>query len=93
MKKQFSVPLVFLAGVKANDDPGLGTVLGGDDQDRLRPVPMSFAEWSQSRWCADYDHSGDITIEDFNRWWAMAGFGEAAWAHLNPGLTYSSDLK
>ena len=93
MKRQFSIPLVFLTGVDPIDNPGLGTNgPAGDDQDKLKPVPMSFAEWAQSRWCADYDNSGDVTIEDFAKWWSMVGLGETAWALFNPGVAWYPDV-
>ena len=94
MKKQFSIPLVFLADAPAVTDFGAGSLGGGttpDDPTRLRPVPMSFGEWASSRWCADYDNSGDVTMDDYAKWWSTAGLGETAWMQFNPGVSMNTD--
>jgi len=87
MRKQFSVPTVFLTGVLPTNAPGPGTLPGGEDQDKIRPVPMSFAEWSQSRFVSDYDQNPGVDFQDYEAWFSQCGFGETAWVQLNPGAT------
>lgn len=92
MKKLFSAPLILTADTTPVDGDGHGTLPGGEDQDKIRPVPMSFAEWAQSRWCADYDNSGDVTVDDFANWWSTAGLGETAWMQFNPGMAWNEEV-
>ncbi len=82
MKKQFNIPLVFLAEINPMETEVPGSVLGTLS---IKPVPMSFAEWSQSRWVADYDENPGVDFQDYAKWWSQASLGDAAWAQFNPG--------
>ncbi len=82
MKKQFNIPLVFLAEINPMVTEVPGSVLGTLS---IKPVPMSFAEWSQSRWVADYDENPGVDFQDYAKWWSQASLGDAAWTQLNPG--------
>ena len=91
-KTYFSVPCVFLTSAELHDIGGhsnQGT--GGDDNERFRPVPMSFGEWAQSRWCADYDNSGNVTVDDYARWWAQCGLGSENWVQFNPDVAWNDE--
>lgn len=90
MKKPFTVPLVFLtSGTLDSELPGYGS--GTAIEDRLKPVPMSFGEWAQSRWCTDYDNSGNVTIDDYARWWAQCGLGSENWVQFNPDVAWNDE--
>lgn len=90
MKKQFTIPHVFLADVVSPNDVGTGSLPGGWGQS-FKPVPMSFAEWAQSRWVADYDENPGVDFQDYAKWWAQASLGETAWAQFNPGASLEED--
>jgi hypothetical protein len=85
MKKQFTTPLVFLmAGINGVGD-GHGS--NQDEFNSIKPVPMSFAEWAQSRFVSDYDQNPGVDFQDYTAWFSQCGFGETAWMQLNPGAT------
>ena len=90
-KKIFTPPFIFLTAAELNDGSGIGSNVGGDGLNSIRPIPISFAEWAQSRWCADYDESGEVTIDDFARWWAQSGLGLDSWAQFNPGVAWKDE--
>ena len=83
MKKQFSIPRVVLAGVQVTE-PGYGSLVG--EQDRIKPIPMSFGEWAQSRFVSDYDQNPGVDFQDYAAWFSQCGFGETAWMQFNPGV-------
>ena len=75
MKKTFDAPLIILTAASPMDSGG-GSDIGGADS--LKPLPCSFCEWAQSRWCADYDLNGEVDFDDYARWWAQSGFSTDA---------------
>lgn len=85
MKKQFSIPRVILTADAPMETPFYGSL--GDGQDKIKPIPMSFGEWSQSRFVADYDQNPGVDFQDYAAWFSQCGFGETAWMQLNPGAT------
>ncbi len=68
---------------------GPGSNIGGADS--LKPLPCRFDEWAQSRWCADYDQNGEVTIEDYARWWAQSGFDTDTWTEYNPSVAWTDE--
>ena len=86
MKKNFTVPLVFLTTAEPNEG-GIGSNVGGGggDLDSVRPLPLNFGEWAQSRYCEDLDGSGEPDFNDYALWWSNNGFGGEMWAEYNPG--------
>lgn len=88
MKKRFDVPLIVLTEASPMDAGGSLPWVGPDS---LKPLPMSFEEWSVSRWCADYDQSGGVTIDDYARWWAQCGMSTDAWAEFNPSVAWKDE--
>lgn len=87
MKKLFTAPLILTTDTILGSGDGHGTLPGGEDQDKIRPVPMSFAEWTQSRFVSDYDQNPGVDFQDYAAWFSQCGFGETAWMQLNPGAT------
>ena len=87
MKRKFDVPLVFLADASINEQ-GPGSAIGGLS---LKPVPMSFGEWAQTRWCADYDSNGEVTADDYAKWWAQSGLGSDMWLQFNPDVPWNDE--
>ena len=83
MKKQFSAPHVFLTTAEINAG-GIGSNHGTWN---IKPIPMSFSEWSQSRFVSDYDQNPGVDFQDYAAWWSQCGFGETAWMQFNPGVT------
>lgn len=90
MKKQFSIPRVAVADVQATQ-PGYGSGIG--EQDRIRPIPMSFSEWSQSRFVSDYDANPGVDFDDYAKWFSDSGFGADTWSVLNPGTELTDETK
>ena len=88
MKKTFDVPLIILTAASPMNDGG-GSDIGGTDS--LKPLPMSFEEWSVSRWCADYDQNGGVTVDDYARWWSQSGLSMDAWTEFNPSVMWKDD--
>jgi hypothetical protein len=86
-KKTFTPPFVVPTAAELNDGSGIGSNVGGGggSLDSLKPFPMSFGEWAQSRWCSDYDNNPGVDFDDYANWWSQSGFGETAWAQFNPG--------
>ena len=80
-KKVFSAPLVFLAGVGDPIGPGSGI----EDQS-IKPIPMSYEEWLQSRWIGEYDQNPGVDFEDYANWFASKDFGGNTWDSFNPGV-------
>ena len=84
MKKNFTVPLVFLSVASpAETDPGHGSEVG--EQDKIRPTPMRFEEWAQSKYCTDFDGNGEVDFNDYAMWWGQSGIGASSWSEYNPG--------
>lgn len=92
-RKTFSAPVVFLTTAIANDVPGPGSGGGGFDDLGLKPVPMSFEEWLQSRWVGDYDNDPGVDFKDYAKWFALCGFGTSMWDSLNPGVVNENETK
>ena len=90
MKKQFSVPLVFLNSVSPmnTDAPG-----SGHGHMSIKPIPMSFSEWSQSRFVSDYDANPGVDFDDYAKWFSDSGFGADTWSVLNPGAELTDETK
>lgn len=87
MKKMFSAPLILTTDTILGSGDGHGSLPGGEDQDKIRPVPMSFGEWTQSRFVSDYDQNPGVDFQDYAAWFNQCGFGETAWMQLNPGAS------
>lgn len=86
MKKNFTVPLVFLTvsnPSETNAGGGHGSIPGGQDQ--VRPTPMRFEEWAQSKYCVDLDGNGEVDFNDYAMWWGQSGIGSSSWSEYNPG--------
>ena len=62
-KKRFSDPVIEITTADLNGDVG-GSNFGGGDLNSIRPMPMSFDEWTQSTFCGDVDGSGTVTSND-----------------------------
>ena len=86
-KKKFSDPLVTPTTelFTLNGGPGSG-IGGGEQTDAIRPLPMSFDEWTQSSFCVDLDGSGNADFGDYTNWWNSNGFGEENVLAYNPEL-------
>lgn len=87
-KKRFTIPLVILTSAELNDSGG-GSNIGGVDS--LKPMPMNFGEWAQSRFCADYDNNGGVDFVDYARWWAQCSLGSDTWSQYNPGVAWDDE--
>jgi len=88
-KKKFADPLVILtAEILDSDSGGNGSLGGGEGGhlDSIRPLPMSFDEWTQSSFCVDMDGSGNADFGDYTNWWNSNGFGEDNVLAYNPEL-------
>lgn len=90
-KKNFSVPLVFLTVADEINDGGIGSNVGGSD--KIKPIPMSFSEWSQSRFVSDYDANPGVDFDDYAKWFSDSGFGADTWNVLNPGAEMTDETK
>lgn len=89
MKKQFTIPRVFLAGSQVPGDvPG-----SNDGTLSIKPIPMSFSEWSQSRFVSDYDANPGVDFDDYAKWFSDSGFGADTWSVLNPGAEMTDETK
>ncbi|MBR0353767.1 MAG: hypothetical protein IJK35_00175 [Oscillospiraceae bacterium] len=86
MKKKFDVPLVFLTGATPGD--GGGSNEGGFS---IKPIPVKFDEWMQSRWLGDYDQNDAVDFSDYAKWWAQNGFGPDTWSQYNPSVAWKDD--
>lgn len=86
MKKLFSAPLILTTDTILGNGDGNGSNQAGDEYDKIRPVPMSFAEWTQSRFVSDYDQNPGVDFQDYAAWWSQCGFGETDMMQLNPGV-------
>ncbi len=89
-KKKFSDPVIEITQVDLNGDVG-GSNFGGD-LNALRPGPMSFDEWTMSRFCTDADGSGGVDFADYTAWWNSNGFGEDTWLAYNPELAVTEEV-
>lgn len=87
-KKAFSNPLVILTTAELNDS-GAGSLTGGVDS--LQPIPLSFDEWTQSRFCTDVDYSGGVDFADYVAWWASNGFGDDTWMQYNNDVVVTEE--
>ena len=93
MKKQFNIPHVFLVTpLEVSPDPsgGPGSNFGGMS---VKPIPMSFSEWSQSRFVSDYDANPGVDFDDYAKWFSDSGFGADTWSVLNPGAEMTDETK
>ena len=88
-KKSFVRPFVSLTTAELNDI-GVGSFPGGLDS--IRPLPMSFDEWTQSRFCSDLDKSGGVDFADYTNWWNGNGFGEENLLTYNPELAVTEEV-
>ena len=89
MKKQFSAPHVFLTTAEINAG-GIGSNHGTWN---IKPIPMSFSEWSQSRFVSDYDQNPGVDFDDYAKWFSDSGFGADTWSVLNPGTEMTDETK
>jgi hypothetical protein len=87
MKKTFDAPLVFLT--TASPMSGAGSGVGGTNG--LKPIPVKFDEWMQSRWLGDYDQNDAVDFDDYAKWWAQNGFGPDTWNQYNPSVAWKDD--
>ena len=87
MKKKFDVPLVFLTGTTPGDIGGHS--LNGELS--IKPIPVKFDEWMQSRWLGDYDQNDAVDFDDYAKWWAQNGFGPDTWNQYNPSVAWKDD--
>ncbi len=85
-RKTFSAPIVFLSDVGPGPNPG-----SGEGELGLKPVPMSYEEWLQSRWIGEYDENPGVDFEDYSKWFASKDFGTATWDNFNPGVANEID--
>ena len=89
-KKKFTDPLINpTAELLGDSSGGNGSnvyIGGGDDLNVIRPLPMSFDEWTQSSFCVDMDGSGNADFGDYTNWWNANGFGEDNVLAYNPEL-------
>lgn len=90
-KKTFAVPQVFLASASIDKVPGGHSAGGGWNS--IKPVPMSFEEWLQSRFVGDYDDDPGVDFKDYAKWFALAGFGTTLWESLNPGVVNDNETE
>lgn len=91
MKKQFSIPRVIPSADTPMETPFYGSL--GDGQDKIKPIPMSFSEWSQSRFVSDYDANPGVDFDDYAKWFSDSGFGADTWSVLNPGAELTDETK
>ena len=89
MKKAFKTPLVFLTTAELND---IGGKTGQGWVDSLKPLPMSFEEWTASSYYADLDGNSSVNFEDYTKWWNTNGFGEESLMIYNPGLAATEEV-
>ena len=86
-RKKFSDPLINpVTELLGDNSGGPGSNHGGDNNNAIRPLPMSFDEWTMSSFCSDVDSSGGVDFADYTQWWNSNGFGEGAWLAYNPEL-------
>ena len=88
-KKSFTKPFIRLTTAELNDI-GAGSLPGGLDS--VRPLPMSFDEWTMSRFCGDVDSSGGVDFADYASWWTANGFGEDGLLAYNPELAATEEV-
>lgn len=84
MKKMFDIPRIVPAVILTNP---IGYGSDQEEQNKIKPVPMSFGEWAQSRFVSDYDQNPGVDFQDYAAWFSQCGFGETAWMQFNPGVT------
>ena len=89
MKKTFPNPLIVLTTAGTNDIGG-GSLPGGLDS--IKPFPMSYDEWTNSRWCKDSDGNGGMDFADYVDWWSKSGLGAESWAQFNPDVAWNEEL-
>ena len=96
MKKQFR-PFIIPLDITPGGDPtipGDGSGQGGVDpfpggDGGLSIVtPMGYDDW-RSRFGADNNLDGQITMADYMQWWADNGFDMDAWMSFNPDVPFS----
>ena len=86
-RKNFSAPVVLPGAYAPNfDEPG--SVVHDES---IKPIPMSFEEWLQSRWVGDYDNDPGVDFEDYANWFASRDFEASSWDSFNPGVTNEVD--
>ena len=84
--KKFTIPRVFLTDAVPQAQPGSATA----EPDVLKPVPLNFEEWLQSRWLGDFDGNG-VDFDDYAKWWASNGFGPDTWTQYNPDVQWEDE--
>lgn len=85
-RKTFSAPIVTVNAGGPGGNPG-----SGNGQLGLKPIPMSYDEWLQTRWVGEFDENPGIDFEDYAKWFASTDFGTAAWDSFNPGVVNEND--
>lgn len=87
-KKKFSDPLITpMTEVLGEGGGGPGSNVGGGvNTDAIRPLPMSFDEWTMSSFCGDVNGSGGVDFADYASWWSANGFSEEGLLVYNPEL-------
>ena len=80
-KTRFSTPLVILTGSVPGDESGSAI-----HDESIKPIPMSFEEWMQSRWMGDYDNNGVLNFDDYALWFSSSNFETTSWDNFNPGV-------
>jgi hypothetical protein len=85
--KTFTVPRVFLTTADHNPLPGSDVA----EPEYLRPIPLNYGEWIQSRWIVDVNGSGSVDFDDYAKWWAQCGFGSDTWTQYNPDVQWNDE--
>ena len=87
-KKSFAKPFIRMTTAELNGTGG-GTLGGGLS---IRPLPMSFDEWTMSSFCGDVNASGGVDFADYASWWTANGFGEEGLLVYNPELAATEEV-
>ena len=92
-KKSFLIPGVFLTAAELNDGGHFSGISGpgNDEEESIRPFPMKFDEWMQSRFVGDLNKDGTATFEDYTQWWADNKLGADTWNQLNPDVQWNNE--
>ena len=91
-KKKFSDPMIDITPMDLNGGTVGGSNFGGGDLNAIKPMPMSFDEWTMSSFCTDVDGSGGVDFADYAGWWNANGFGEETWLAYNPELAVTEEV-
>lgn len=88
-RNSFSDPLVLLTVAS----PNAGGHGSGAEDESIKPIPMSYEEWLQSRWIGEYDQNPGVDFEDYANWFASKDFGGNTWDSFNPGVVNENASK